>query len=266
MRLAEVAAACKRPSARKCGHAVARGDAATMTLIMMTAAVLFLCAFIRSAVGLGDALLAIPLLGMIMSLSTASPVVALAGFTMSLSILVANRETVDFQSAWRLIVASLVGIPFGVFLLHTAPERVVKSVLGLVLVVYGVYNLLTPGVPHVHHEKYAWPFGFLAGVLGGAYNTSGPPVVIYGTLRRWSPEYFRATMQCYFFFTFLATIISHSVARLLTPLVFELFLWSLPGIGVGIYLGGKVHRMIPQQMFSRVLFSLLVVIGVLSLV
>ena len=236
----------------------------TTPLIIVTAALLFLCAFIRSAVGFGDALLAIPFLGMIMSLSTASPVVAMAGFTMSLSILVANQETVDFQSAWRLIAASLVGIPFGVFLLHAAPERAVKCVLGLVLVVYGVYNLITPGVPHVQHEKYALPFGFLAGILGGAYNTSGPPVVIYGTLRRWSPEYFRATMQCYFFFTYLATIAGHGVARLWTPLVIKLFLWALPGIGLGIYLGGKVHRVIPKPLFSRVIFGILVLIGVLS--
>jgi uncharacterized protein len=237
----------------------------TTTLIIVTATLLFLCAFIRSAVGFGDALLAIPFLGMIMSLATASPVVALAGFTMSLGILVANRETVDFQSAWRLIAASLVGIPFGVLLLHTAPDRVVKFVLGLVLILYGAYNLITPGVPHLQHEKYAFPFGFIAGILGGAYNTSGPPVVIYGTLRRWSPEYFRATMQCYFLFTYFATIVGHGVARLLTPLVLELFLWALPGIGLGMYLGGKVHRMIPRPVFSRVIFGLLVVIGVLSL-
>jgi Sulfite exporter TauE/SafE len=85
----------------------------TMTRILITAALLSLCAFMRSAVGFGEALLAIPLLSMIMSISTASPVVTLAGLTMSLSMLVANRETVDFSSARRLIVASLVGIPFG---------------------------------------------------------------------------------------------------------------------------------------------------------
>jgi len=233
----------------------------TTTLIMVTAAILFLCAFMRAAVGFGDALLAIPLLGMVMNLSTASPVVAFAGFTMSLSILVANQETVDLQSAWRLIVASLVGIPFGVLLLHYAPESVVKGVLGLVLVVYGLYNLITPGVPHLQHEKYAFPFGFLAGILGGAYNTSGPPVVIYGTLRRWSPAQFRATMQCYFLFTYLATMAGHGVARLWTPLVIELFLWALPGIGLGIYLGSKMHRLIPKPVFSRIIFVLLVVIG-----
>ena len=130
--------------------------------------------------------------------------------------------------------------------------------------VYGVYSLITPALPHLQHEKYTLPFGFVAGILGGAYNTSGPPVVIYGTLRRWSPEYFRATMQCYFLFTYIATIVGHGVARLWTPLVIELFLWALPGIGLGIYLGGKVHHRIPKSMFSRVIFSILVLIGVLS--
>ena len=42
-------------------------------------------------------------------------------------------------------------------------------------------------------------FGFFAGILGGAYNTNGPPVVIYGSLRKWSPATFRATLQGYFF-------------------------------------------------------------------
>ena len=200
-----------------------------------------------------------------MSLSTASPVVAFAGFTMSVSILMANREKVDFSSAWRLIVASLVGIPFGVFLLNYAPERVVRFVLGLVLVLYGGYSLISPGMPHLEHEKYAFPCGFIAGMLGGAYNTSGPPVVIYGTLRRWSPEYFRATMQCYFLFTYIATIAGHGVAKLWTPLVIKLFLWALPGIGLGIYLGGKVNRKNPKPVFSRVIFGILVFIGVVFL-
>jgi uncharacterized membrane protein YfcA len=235
------------------------------TLILVTAVILFLCAFIRSAAGFGDALLAIPFLGMLMRLSTASPVVALAGLTMSLSMVVANREAVDFQAAWRLIVASLLGIPIGVFLLHSAPERVVKCVLGLVLIIYGAYNLIAPKVPYLRHEKYAFPFGFVAGILGGAYNTSGPPVVIYGTLRRWSPAYFRATMQCYFLFTYTATLVGHGAAGLWTPVVLKLFLWALPGIGLGIYLGGKVHRMIPTSVFNHVIFGILVVVGVLFL-
>ena len=40
--------------------------------------------------------------------------------------------------------------------------------------------------------------GFCAGVLGGAYGMNGPPLVIYGAMRRWSAQHFRATLQGYF--------------------------------------------------------------------
>ncbi len=235
----------------------------TTSPLIFTAAVLFLCAFLRSAVGFGDALLAIPLLGMVMSLSIASPVVAFAGLTMSLTILVGNRERVEYQSAWRLVLASLAGIPLGVLLLHSAPERMVKGLLGLVLILYGVYNLITPGLPHLQRERYSFPFGFIAGILGGAYNTSGPPVIVYGTLRRWSPADFRATLQFFFLFTYGATVVGHGIARLWTPLVLKLFLWALPGIALGLYWGGKMHSFIPVKVFNRVIFSILVLLGVL---
>ncbi len=237
----------------------------TTSLIISTAAVLFLCAFLRSAVGFGDALLGIPLLGMVMSLPTASPVVAFAGVTMSLVIFVANREKVDFQSAWRLALSSLAGIPFGVLLLHSAPERIVKQLLGLILVFYGLYSLTAPRMPHLGRERYAFAFGFVAGILGGAYNTSGPPVIIYGTLRRWSPGYFRATLQLFFLFTYSATIAGHGIAKLWTPWVLELFLWALPGIGLGLYLGGKMHSLIPIRIFSPIILGILVILGVLLL-
>jgi uncharacterized membrane protein YfcA len=39
----------------------------------------------------------------------------------------------------------------------------------------------------------------------------------------------------------------------------------LPGIGLGIYLGGKAHRLIPKPVFRRMIFGLLVVIGMFLL-
>jgi hypothetical protein len=239
---------------------------ASPTLTIVTAVILFICTFIRSAVGFGDALLAMPLLGMVMSLKIASPVVAFAGFIISLMILLFDRKVVDFKSTWRLIVATITGVPFGLWLLNHVPEHIVKWVLGITLISYGISNLLTLKYPHLQHERYAFPFGFVAGILAGAYNTNGPPIAIYGILRRWSPDYFRATMQCYFLFSGIATIIGHGLAGLWTPLVWHLFLWALPGVGLGIYLGGKVNCLIPQPMFSQIIFALLVVVGGLFLI
>ena len=105
-------------------------------MIFAAAIILFACSLIRSAVGFGDALLAMPLLGLVISLQVASPIVAFAGFTISLLILLIERDAVDFKSAWRLIIATIVGVPFGLLLLNYAPEHLVKGVLSLVLILY----------------------------------------------------------------------------------------------------------------------------------
>lgn len=235
------------------------------SLTAVTALILFVSTFVRSAVGFGDALLAMPLLGLVMGLQVASPIVAFAGFTISLTILVIDRGTIDFKSAWRLIVASMLGLPFGLLLLKYAPEHLMKSLLGFVLISYGISNLITPKFPYLRDETCAFPFGFIAGILGSAYNTNGPPIAIYGTMRRWTPNYFRTTMQCYFLFSGIMTIAGHGLAGLWTSLVWHLFLSALPGIGLGIYLGGKVSRWIPQPMFNQIIFVLLVIVGGLFL-
>ena len=138
------------------------------TLTLLTSFILFVCTFVRSAVGFGDALLAMPLLGLIMSLQSASPIVAFTGFTISLIILLSDPKSVDFNSAWRLILSTIIGVPFGLLLLNYAPERLVKVLLGLLLILYGIGNLVTPKMHRLHDEKYAFIFGFVAGILGGA--------------------------------------------------------------------------------------------------
>ena len=70
--------------------------------------------------------------------------------------------------------------------------------------------------------------GFIAGSFGSAYNTNGPFIVIYGTIHKWSPEKFRATLQGYFLPTGLLIVISHGFGCLWNHQVFKLYLMTLP--------------------------------------
>src|SRR2546423_2318549 len=165
------------------------------TTLALAVAILFASTFVRSALGFGDALVAMPLLVLAVGVRTATPVVAFAASTIAVVILLRHWRRVDVRATWRLVVASLAGIPFGLLLLKAAPEAYVKIVLGVLLILYGLYSLLAPRLPELQSERTAYVFGFVAGVLGGAYNTNGPPVVVYAALRRWPPEHFRATLQ-----------------------------------------------------------------------
>ena len=227
--------------------------------------ILFLSAFVRAALGFGDALLAMPLLTLLLGLETAAPLTAFAAPTIALTMLVGEWRGVDWRATWRLIVSSLAGIPIGMFFLQAAPEPAVKAVLAVVLVAFGLYGLIAPRLPALRGEGLAYPFGFVAGVLGGAYNTNGPPVVVYAALRQWPPEPFRATLQSYFLPTGLMILVGHGLAGSWTPTVLRLYGLSVPVILLAVFAGLWVGRRIPAGRFHRLVYAALVAMGGLLL-
>lgn len=234
--------------------------------VLPVLAVIFLSTFTRSALGFGDALIAMPLLAMLVSMEVATPLVALGATTIAIAILVGAWKQVDIRATWRLVVSTLVGVPLGLLFLKAAPEAIVEGLLGLVLIGFGLYSLATPRLPALRSENLSYVFGLMAGILGGAYNTNGPPVVVYGALRRWSAERFRATMQGYFLPTGLTILISHGLAGLWTPTVLRLYGYALPVIVAAVIVGGWVNKKIAAGRFHQVVYGFLVLIGVILIV
>lgn len=238
----------------------------TITILLIVVAIIFLSSLTRSALGFGDALIAMPLLTMVIDIKTTTPVVGLVATTIAVVILGSNWQHADFHAAWRLIIASLAGIPIGIFLLTSAPEAFVKAVLGIVLILFSTYSLLMPHLPSIEDENYGFLFGFVAGILGGAYNTNGPPAVIYGSLRQWPPRSFRVTLQAYFFPTGFMILAGHALAGLWTAAVFKFYLAALPAILIAIWLGGIFNRRIDVRQFGRVVYLFLLIIGIMMVI
>ena len=236
------------------------------TTIILVLAIFFLSTFIRSALGFGDALIAMPLLALVVGIKVATPLVAMGASTIALTILLKAWRKVEIKAAWRLVVSTWIGIPIGIFFLKAAPELLVKSLLGILIMGFGLYNSFVPNLPKLLTEKWAFITGLIAGILGGAYNTNGPPVVIYGILRRWDPEKFRATLQGYFLPTGGAILVSHAIAGMWTSQVVHLYGYSLPIIIVAVLIGEKVNQIIPQGRFDKIIYGFLVLIGLLLLI
>src|SRR5213079_699758 len=131
------------------------------------------------------------------------------------------------------------------------PGPVVKAVLAVVILAFAAYCLARRDPPELRDDRLAWLFGFGAGVLGGAYGMNGPPLVVYGALRRWPPEHFRATLQGYFLPASLVGMCGYWLAGLWVPAVTSYYLLSLPPALVAIFLGRIVNRRIQGQRFLR---------------
>jgi len=241
-----------------------------MTVDSFTIAVLlivFVSTLVRTVFGFGNALVAMPLLAMIgLGMKTATPLVALLSLVLGIALLVTNWKKVDIKSAWRLLLATVPGIPIGTVLLKGDYQRMGEIVLALIIIGFSGYSLFKPKLIELRKEWLAYPFGFLAGILGGAYNSNGPPVIIYGTLRRWLPDEFRATLQGYFLPSSVIIVAGHGLGGLWTSEVCTYFFLSLPLTLFTIWIGGRLQRLIPPGHFDRWIHILLIVIGGMLLV
>jgi uncharacterized membrane protein YfcA len=228
-------------------------------------AVLLIATVIRSAFGFGEALVAVPLLALFIPVAVATPVAVLVSITVAAAVLVHDWRDVHFFSARRLVLSTLLGIPFGLLFLTMVPERIVKGILAAVIITFAVYGLFGRSRLELRDDRLAWLFGFGAGVLGGAYGMNGPPLVAYGALRRWSPARFRATLQGYFLPASLVGVAGYWMTGLWVPAVTRYYLMSLPVVLAAVYLGRVVNRCVDERRFLLCIHVGLVVIGALLL-
>jgi hypothetical protein len=227
--------------------------------------VLFLATLIRSALGFGEALVAVPLMALVVPVEVAAPVAVLVSITVAFLVIVQDWRQVHVRSAAWLVLPTMLGIPLGLMLLRTVSEPVVKAILGTVIVGFSAHSLLSHKHRELKNDKFAWLFGFGAGVLGGAYGMNGPPLVIYGSLRRWSPQHFRATLQGYFLPASLAGLFGYRLAGLWTPAVNQFYLLSLPLVVLATFLGRAINRRMGVQRFLLYVHGGLIVIGIVLL-
>jgi hypothetical protein len=230
----------------------------------ITMIVLFISTFTRSTIGFGDAVIAMPILAIVLNVKTATPVVALVACVISISIVYKNRPSIDFKSVLPLIISSLMGIPVGLLMLKGVSETLMKTLLGSVVACYGLIGLLRPPLAKIDERRsITFACGFIAGILGGAYNVNGLLIAMYGAMKRWPPQKFRATMHGYFLPTGFFIMIGHGISGLWNAHVFKLFGFALPSVLLAIYLGGKVNRSIPPSVFERYVNGFLLILGAL---
>jgi uncharacterized protein len=240
-----------------------------MTLDLLTLqvlAVIFVATLIRSAFGFGEALVSVPLLALLMPVEIAVPLAVLLSITVAGVVVVQDWNKVHARSAGRLIFATLFGIPLGLLLLTQVEEQIVKAILAGVIISFSTYCLCTRRKMELKDDRLAWFFGFGAGILGGAYGMNGPPLVIYGALRRWSPEHFRATLQGYFLPASLAVMFGYWLADLWVPDVTHYYFLSLPPALVAVFLGRAINRRMAGYRFLIYVHTGLILVGTVLLI
>lgn len=205
--------------------------------------------------GLGGALggLAVPLMAIWISPRDAAAVMLPVLIVTDWVGIRAWRGKASWADLKLMLPAALVGILLGTLAFGIMPDRVVRTVVGLIAVVFALDRLLRrklsqqPGCSP--KPLLAWMSGAASGFTSTLAHAGGPPVMAYLLHRQLPRQNFVAT-SVYFF-----TVIN--VAKLPTYLALGIFtkasliasVMLLPLVPVGVWLGLRILAKIPEKPF-----------------
>jgi uncharacterized membrane protein YfcA len=237
------------------------------SITIYVVSVIFLATLVRSTFGFGEALIAVPLLALRIPIEVSAPLAVLLSITVAAVAIVQDWRKIHLRSASWLVGATLFGIPLGLLLLTHGNTAYVKTILGLLIILFAVYSLAVrlPIVLQADSRPALLLCGFLAGILGGAYGLNGPPLVVYAAMRRWSAQHFRATLQAYFLPASLITAVGYALTGLLTRSVTHYYLMSLLPSLIAVVIGRALNHRLQGDSFLRYVYLGLAAIGTLLL-
>jgi len=231
-------------------------------LTIAVAAIVVIGVFTQSLAGFGFALMAMPLLSPLLGLKTAAPLFALLGTLLNIVLIIRYHPSINFKVVWKLSLVACLAIPLGVYLLDGIDQDLALVLLGIIVIAYSLYALFQFKLPALEHPAWLYVAGFTGGILGGMFNTNGPPVIIYGHCRKWSPEEFKVNLQGFFLLNNIVIIASHAWRNNYTAEVFGYFWSALPALAVGIVAGMSMDKIITPDSFRKIVLYLLLIIGI----
>ena len=220
--------------------------------LVATIAIMWVAALTQGFLGFGFAIVAMAGLTLSRDLLHAAGVVNITGILVAGSVLFALRREVLWRPALRIIPGIAVGVVLGVAALASLDRDLMVRTLGVTIIAISVWNLRAPSIQTREAPIWDGITGLVGGLLGGAFNTGGPPVVAHLYRRPDPPQAIKGTNQLVFLTSGLVRLPTATAQDLMTASIWTeagvVAPFVLAGLLTGIWLGRRVS---PTQ-FRRV--------------
>jgi len=218
-------------------------------------------ALVQGTTGFGIAFVATPVLMLFLPPTAVPPIMVLLSLVNNTVVLAQARRAISLRIVIPLILAGLVGLPLGAWLLRSADPRAFKLGLGILVVLFALL-ILAGFRRRVRHERTGLAaVGFLGGVLHTSTSISGPPVILFLANQRVEKDRFRAATIAYFFVMNLASIGVFSAFGMLNRPVLIWAVWLLAPLVLGTLAGVWLALRVNEQLFGRVVLIILILLG-----
>jgi uncharacterized membrane protein YfcA len=230
-----------------------------------TLAVALLAGLARGFSGFGSALIFIPLASATLGPRLAAPLLMLVDNLTTFPLIPAAWRRADRGEVASLVAGALVGAPLGTWLLLHLDAETLRW--GMCVLAIAMLALLASGWRY--HGRPALPLslavGAASGLLSGAAQMGGPPVVAYWLGGAIPAARVRANIMLFFAASGVISAVTYLVSGLLTPAVLLLTVLVAPAYALGIWGGSHLFGLASEASFRRACFVLIALAAVLGL-
>ena len=169
---------------------------------------------------------------------------------------------------WPLLVLALIATIIGTQLLASTDARVAAGIFGVLLSIYAAYSLVTPQIPAPGKwERWLSPvIGAVAGLLTGVTGSFVVPGVLYLQALNMGRDMLVQTLGVTFTVLTIALALGLARAELLTIDLFGLSALAFFPAALGMVLGQRVRRRLPEEIFRKAFFGALLLLGLYAIV
>ena len=153
----------------------------TLTIVLFCL-VIFITHFLGSVTGNGCTVLALPFAIMLTGIKIAKPVLTICGLLLCLYVVLVSYKDIVWKQYFRIMIFAGIGLPIGMWIFNKFPENVLKSILGIFIIVISIKGLIncykTNKVTKPINNSVLNFIVFIGGCVQGAFTSGGPLVII----------------------------------------------------------------------------------------
>ena len=228
-----------------------------------------ICAFViagtvKGVIGLGLPTVSIGLVTVATDLTTAMALLLVPSFVTNLwQAVVGGNGRMILRRIWPFLLMATVTVWLGALVLTRVDLNVLSALLGCLLVIYATVNLAGIRIAiSARQEAWAGPLiGTANGVLTGMTGSFVVPGVMFLQAIGLPRDMLIQAMGMLFSASTLALAVALQGNQILTPLLAGLSAAALLPAAAGMIFGQKIRQRLSEQMFRRVFFIALLLLG-----
>ena len=234
-----------------------------------------MCAyFIEGLIGFGGTIMALPIASAIAGLKVTVPVMTVVVLIASVVIAIRDFKHIDKKEFIKITSLMVLGLPIGMWLFSSLPERPLKVALGIFMIIVAMKGLYdgrkkveekTEKAKSKYIEIIHSIVLFLGGIVHGAFTCGGPFVVVYATSNIKDKSSFRATL-CALWATLNAIMLSINIFRgEINSGIMTMALITMVFVIIAIVVSNIVHKKIKGDSFTKFVYVALFISGILMM-